>query len=62
MDTKGARYYRLEKGVRGVIIGEKKFIGYFHVSEHVDHFKAIKNSVKKTEIVWFGGTSPPPVW
>ena len=61
MDTKGARYYWLEKGVRGVIIGEKN-IGYFHVSEHVDNFKAIKNSVKKPEIVWFGGTSPPPVW
>ena len=24
MDTKGARYHRLEKGVRWVIIGEKK--------------------------------------
>ena len=47
MDTKGARYHRLEKGVRGVIIGGKKFIGYFHVSEHIDHFKAIKSSVKK---------------
>ena len=60
MDTKGARYHRLEKGVRRVIIGEKKCIGYFHVSEHIDHFKTIKNCVKKTEIVWFGGTSPPP--
>ena len=32
----------------------KEIIGYFHVSEHTDHFKAIKNYVKKTEIVWFG--------
>ena len=31
----------------------KNFIVYFHVSEHIDHFKAEKKSVKKTEIVWF---------
>ena len=39
------------------------FIGLFHVSGHVDHFKAIKYfREKKREIVWFGGTPPPPVW
>ena len=62
MDTKVARYHRLEKGVRKIIIGEKKCIGYFHVSEHIDHFKAIQILVKKPEIVWFGGTSPPPLF
>ena len=32
----------------------KKFIDFFHVSEHVDHFKAIKvfSLRKKPEIVW----------
>ena len=39
---------------------EKYFIGLFHVSEHLGHSKAIKKSRKKTEIVWSGGTSPPP--
>ena len=38
----------------------KYFIGLFHVSEHVDHFKAIKYfRAKKREIVWSGGTPPP---
>ena len=41
---------------------EKKIIDLFHVSEHVDHFKAIKvfSLTKKPEItgkVWLGG--PP---
>ena len=36
---------------------EKYFIGLFHVSEHVDHFKAIKYfREKKREIVWSGGS------
>ena len=36
---------------------EKYFIGLFHVSEHVDHFKAIKYFCeKKREIVWSGGS------
>ena len=40
---------------------EKYFIGLFHVSEHVDHFKAIKYFCeKKREIVWSGGTPPTP--
>ena len=40
---------------------EKNFIDFFHVSEHVDHFKAIKvfSLRKKTEKVWFGGTPKP---
>ena len=34
---------------------EKYCIALFHVSEHVDHFKAIKKiHEKKQEIVWFG--------
>ena len=38
----------------------KYFIALFHVSEHVDHFKAIKYfREKKREIVWSGGTPPP---
>ena len=38
---------------------EKYFIGLLHVSEHVDHFKAIKYFCeKKQEIVWSGGTPP----
>ena len=41
---------------------EKYFIGLFHVSEHLGHFKAIKKNRKKTEIVWSGGTSHPLVW
>ena len=45
---------------------EQNFIEFFHVSEHVDHFKAIKvcSLRKKTEMVWSGGTSPlpPPIW
>ena len=40
---------------------EKYFIALFHVSEHVDHFKAIKKiHEKKQEIVWLWGT--PHVW
>ena len=31
---------------------EKYFIGLFHVSEHLGHFKAIKKNWKKSEIVW----------
>ena len=40
------------------------FIDFFHVSEHVDHFKAIKvfSLRKKPEMVWLGGTPPPRVW
>ena len=43
---------QLRRGSRGgVIIGEKKIL-IFHVSEHVDHFKAIKvfSLRKKPEI------------
>ena len=37
----------------------KYFIALFHVSEHVDHFKAIKYFLEKIrEIVWSGGTPP----
>ena len=41
---------------------EKNFIDFFHVSEHVDHFKAIKvfSLRKKPEMVWLGGTPTPP--
>ena len=41
---------------------EKNFIDFFHVSEHVDHFKAIKvfSLRKKPEMVWLGGTPHPP--
>ena len=43
----------------GVHNWEKYFIALFHVSEHVDHFKAIKYfREKKREIVWSGGTPP----
>ena len=43
---------------------EKNFIDFFHVSEHVDHFKAIKvfSLRKKPEMVWLGGTPPPGIW
>ena len=53
---------RLGRGLRGGVIMEKKFIDFFHVSEHVDHFKAIKvfSLRKKPEMVWLGGT--PPHW
>jgi hypothetical protein len=38
---------------------EKHFIALSHVSEHVDHFKAIKKTPKKKqEIVWLGGNPP----
>ena len=45
----------------GVHNCEKYFIGLFHVSGHVDHFKAIKYfREKKREIVWSGG--PPTLF
>ena len=53
------------RGLRGgVIIGKKKLLIFFHVSEHVDHFKAIKvfslrKKPKITGKVWSGGTPPP---
>ena len=53
----------LGKGIEGgEVIMEKNFIDFFHVSEHVDHFKAIKvfSLRKKPEMVWLGGT--PGVW
>ena len=46
------------------MIGEENFIDFFHVSEHVDHFKAIKvfSLRKKTEITgMFGLGVPPPL-
>ena len=54
---------RLGRGLRGGVIMEKNFIDFFHVSEHVDHFKAIKvfSLRKKPEMVWLGGI-PPGVW
>ena len=41
---------------RGVIIGTEFYLFFFHVSEHVDHFNAIKvfSLRKKTEMVWSG--------
>ena len=40
---------------------EKYFIGLFHVSEHLGHFKAItKKSGKTGNFLVGGGTSPPP--
>ena len=39
---------------------EKYFIGLFHVSEHLGHFKAIQKKSGKKEIVWLEGISPPP--
>ena len=59
---------RLGRGLRGGGHNwKKKIIDFFHVSEHVDHFKAIKvfSLRKKPEItgkVWSGGTPFPPVW
>ena len=46
----------------GGVIMEKNVIDFFHVSEYVDHFKALKvfSLRKKPEMVWFGGTPPPP--
>ena len=43
---------------------KKKIIDFFHVSEHVDHFKAItvfslKKKTKITGKVWSGGSPPP---
>ena len=55
----------LGKGIEGGgVIMENFFIDFFHVSEHVDHFKAIKvfSLRKKPEMVWLGGTPPPGVW
>ena len=51
-------------GIEGGVIIEKKFIDFFHVLEHVDHFKAIKvfSLRKKPEMVWLGGTPHPGVW
>ena len=48
-------------GIEGGVIIGKNFIDFFHVSEHVDHFKAIKvfSLRKKPEMVWLGGTPPP---
>ena len=41
--------------------GVKMLFFLFHVSEHIHHFKVIKKiTKKKTEIVWFWGTPPPP--
>ena len=54
----------LGKGIEGGgVIMEKNFIDFFHVSEHVDHFKAIKvfSLRKKSEMVWLG-VPPPRVW
>ena len=54
---------RLGRGLRGGdIIVKKKFIDFFHVSEHVDHFKAIKvfSLRKKPEMVWLGGFGKTP--
>ena len=43
---------------------EKKINDFFHVSEHVDHSKAIKVSSlrKKTGNGLVGGSLPPGVW
>ena len=59
---------RLGRGLRGGVIIGKNFIDFFHVSEHVDHFKAIIVFPlrKKPEIVWSfakprgGGGGDPP--
>ena len=47
--------------MRGGHNWKKNLIDFFHVSEHVDQFKAIKvfSLRKKPEMVWFGGTPPP---
>ena len=40
---------------------EKNFIDFFHVSEHVDHLKAIKVfSLRKTRKRFGLGVPPPP--
>ena len=46
---------------RGVIIGIFYKFFLLHVSEHVDHFKAIKvfSLRKKPEMVWLGVPPPP---
>ena len=51
---------RLGRGLRGGGHNGNFFIDFFHVSEHVDHFKAIKvfSLKKKTERVWCF-TKPP---
>ena len=38
---------------------EKYFIGLFHVSEHLDHFKAIQKKVGKKRKLFCGSTYPP---
>ena len=53
------------RGLRGGVIIGKNFIDFFHVSEHVDHFKAIKvfslrKKSKITEKVWWGPPPPSP--
>ena len=52
----------LGKGIEGGGHNGKKFIDFFHVSEHVDHFKAMKffSPWKKTEIVRLGDIPPTP--
>ena len=39
---------------------EKYFIGLFHVSEHLGHFKAIKKKPEKNGNCLVGGYPPPP--
>ena len=38
----------------------KKIIDFFHVSEHADHFKAIKVFSLRKNRKWFGRGVPPP--
>ena len=54
----------LRKGIEGGgVINGKFFIDFFHVSEHVDHFKAIKVfSLRKKPEKFGRGVPPPPVW
>ena len=43
----------------GVIVGMKIILFFFHVSDHIDHFKEIqKSQQQKTEIVLFWSTPP----
>jgi hypothetical protein len=39
---------------------EKYFIGLFHVSEHLGHFKAIKKKSENNGNFWSGVPPPPP--
>ena len=55
----------LGKEIEGGGHNGKKIIDFFHVSEHVDHFKAInlfplRKKTKITGKVWPGGTPLPP--